>query len=98
MSAGGAACHLAADDSWARTIAPSTIALTTLASWALRPPARREPGPLNSPVAHHTVSDAQRGDVNDDVASGADSSRPGGAERDAKPCPQRSPQPKRGRF
>ena len=45
---GAAACHIAIDDSLGAVLTPVVLAALTLASWALRPPARRDPAPLTT--------------------------------------------------
>lgn len=44
--AGAAACHVAIGDSVGNIVTPLVFAAITLVSWALRPPGRRDPGPL----------------------------------------------------
>ena len=46
---GAAACHVAVDDDLGAVITPLVLAAITLASWALRPPSRRDPSPLRTP-------------------------------------------------
>ena len=53
-----AACHVAVGDPLGAVVTPLVLAAITLASWALRPPARRDPGPL--PVPWRTGSTADR--------------------------------------
>lgn len=43
---GAAACHIAVDDSIGAILTPVVLGIITLASWALRPPSRRDPRPL----------------------------------------------------
>jgi apolipoprotein N-acyltransferase len=44
--AGAAACHVAVGDELGAVLTPLVLAAITLASWALRPPSRRDPRPL----------------------------------------------------
>lgn len=46
---GAAACHVAVGDALGAVLTPLVLAVITLASWALRPPVRRDPGPLVTP-------------------------------------------------
>lgn len=46
---GAAACHLAIGDTAVAVTTPLVLAAVTLASWALRPAARRDPAPLPVP-------------------------------------------------
>lgn len=43
---GAAACHVAIGDEAGAVVTPLVLAAITLASWALRPEARRDPAPL----------------------------------------------------
>jgi hypothetical protein len=43
---GAAACHLLVDDTVTPILTPLVLGVLGLASWALRPPSRREPRPL----------------------------------------------------
>jgi DoxX-like family len=44
--AGAAASHFAVGDPTGKVLTPIVLAVVTLASWALRPPTRRDPAPL----------------------------------------------------
>jgi DoxX-like family len=46
---GAGACHFSVGDTVAAVATPLVLAAITLASWALRPPARRDPAPLPVP-------------------------------------------------
>lgn len=45
---GAASSHFAVGDEVAKIVVPTLFAVITLISWALRPPARRDPAPLSS--------------------------------------------------
>ena len=45
---GAAACHVAVGDGVDAVLTPLVLAALTLASWALRPVARRDPAPLDT--------------------------------------------------
>jgi hypothetical protein len=47
--AGAAASHFAVGDPTGKVLTPIVLAVVTLASWALRPPTRRDPGPIPTP-------------------------------------------------
>lgn len=44
---GATACHIAVDDTVGGIATPAILGTITLASWALRPPSRRDPKPLD---------------------------------------------------
>ena len=46
---GAAACHVAIGDTLGNILTPLVLAVITLASWSLRPAARRDPVPLGAP-------------------------------------------------
>lgn len=45
--AGAASLHIAVDDSVGAIVTPAILGVITLASWALRPPSRRDPASLS---------------------------------------------------
>src|SRR3954453_1769785 len=56
---GASACHLAVGDGLGAITTPLVLAAITLASWALRPPARRDPAPLAVPSWTRPLTDQQ---------------------------------------
>jgi DoxX-like protein len=54
---GAGACHFAIGDAAAAVVTPLVLAAITLASWALRPPARRDPAPLPVPWRTELATD-----------------------------------------
>jgi hypothetical protein len=56
---GASACHVAVGDGFGAIITPLVLAAITLASWALRPPARRDPAPLAVPSWTRPLTDQQ---------------------------------------
>lgn len=50
---GATACHLAVDDTLGHILTPAVLGVIALASWALRPPSRRDPRPLNAVWARY---------------------------------------------
>lgn len=45
---GAAVCHFAVNDTLGHILTPAVLAVIAMASWALRPPSRRDPRPLSS--------------------------------------------------
>jgi hypothetical protein len=51
---GAAVCHVAVGDDLGGILTPAILGVITLASWALRPPSRRDPRPLGEVWARWT--------------------------------------------